>query len=90
MLTRFLISLIRFYQRGISPLKPASCRYHPTCSHYARRAIEAHGPGRGLALALRRVLRCHPWGGMGYDPVPLHSGAAGSDDQGTEVVGVKS
>ncbi len=90
MLTRFLISLIRFYQRGVSPLKPASCRYHPTCSHYARGAIEAHGPGRGLGLALRRILRCHPWGGMGYDPVPLPSGPEPRNDQSARGVGAKS
>jgi len=88
-LTRLLISLIRFYQRGISPLKPPSCRYHPTCSHYAREAIEAHGPARGLGLALRRVLRCHPWGGKGYDPVPLPSVPEGADTGRPQAMGAK-
>ena len=61
---------IRFYRRFLSPLKPPSCRYYPSCSHYAAEAVERHGPLRGLGLAARRLLRCHPWGGSGYDPVP--------------------
>lgn len=61
---------IRFYRLAISPLLPASCRYEPTCSAYAMTAIERHGILRGLWLAVRRILRCHPWGGAGYDPVP--------------------
>ena len=65
-----LIAPIRFYQRFISPLTPPSCRYTPTCSQYAIEAIRRHGPIRGLYLAIRRLLRCHPWGGYGYDPVP--------------------
>lgn len=65
-----LIAPIRFYQRFISPLTPPSCRYTPTCSQYAVEAIRKHGPIRGLYLAVRRILRCHPWGGSGYDPVP--------------------
>ena len=65
-----LILPIRFYQRCISPLLPAACRYTPTCSQYAVEAIQRHGPIRGLWLAIRRILRCHPWGGSGYDPVP--------------------
>lgn len=65
-----MIGAIRFYQRGISPLGPPSCRYHPTCSQYARESIETHGPVRGSSLAIRRILRCHPWGGSGFDPVP--------------------
>jgi putative membrane protein insertion efficiency factor len=62
--------MIRFYQAAISPLLPASCRYRPSCSRYALRAIELHGAGRGGWLALRRILRCHPFGGRGWDPVP--------------------
>ena len=58
------------YRYCISPLTPMSCRYQPTCSAYALEAIEAHGPVRGWGLALRRLARCHPWGGAGYDPVP--------------------
>ena len=61
---------IRLYQWCISPLLPAACRYQPTCSAYAIEAIEHHGLIRGGWLTLRRLLRCHPWGGSGYDPVP--------------------
>lgn len=61
---------IRFYQLCISPLFPPSCRFTPTCSEYARQALIKHGVVKGLWLALRRLLRCHPWGGHGYDPVP--------------------
>jgi uncharacterized protein len=64
------IGLIRVYQYGISPMLPRVCRYAPTCSEYAREAIERHGVLRGGWLAARRLLRCHPWGGSGYDPVP--------------------
>ena len=68
--SHFLITPIRFYQRYISPLTPPSCRFTPTCSQYAIEAIQKHGPLRGLYLAVRRILRCHPWGGSGYNPVP--------------------
>ncbi len=61
---------IRAYQLLIAPILPPSCRYYPSCSHYAAEAIAAHGPGRGTMLTVRRLLRCHPWGGSGYDPVP--------------------
>ncbi len=70
MLGRFLILLIRFYQRLVSPLFPPSCRYTPTCSRYGIEAIQQHGPWKGAWLTLMRLLRCHPWGGYGYDPVP--------------------
>ena len=59
-----------FYKTAISPLTPPSCRFSPSCSTYAIEAIRRHGPLRGLYLAIRRILRCHPWGGSGYDPVP--------------------
>ncbi|MBR4594692.1 MAG: membrane protein insertion efficiency factor YidD [Bacteroidaceae bacterium] len=65
-----LILPVRFYQKFISPLTPPSCRFTPTCSQYAIEAITKHGPIKGLWLAVRRVLRCHPGGGSGYDPVP--------------------
>ena len=65
-----LLLPIRFYQTAISPLLGPSCRYTPTCSEYARQALIKHGPFKGLWLAVKRILRCHPWGGSGYDPVP--------------------
>jgi putative membrane protein insertion efficiency factor len=61
---------IRAYQLLVSPLLPPSCRFLPTCSDYAFEAIGRHGALCGLALAARRLARCHPWGGSGYDPVP--------------------
>ena len=61
---------ILFYKGAIPPLTPPSCRFTPSCSTYALEAIRRHGPIYGLYLALRRILRCHPWGGSGYDPVP--------------------
>ena len=68
---RLLLALIRVYQRGISPLTPPSCKYLPTCSEYAREAIEQHGAARGGLMGLWRLLRCNPWSRGGYDPVPL-------------------
>ena len=65
----FLV-LIRFYQVAISPYTPASCRDSPTCSHYAIEALEVHGLFKGSWLAIKRISKCHPWGGNGYDPVP--------------------
>lgn len=65
-----LILPVRFYQLSISPMLPPSCRFTPTCSQYAIEALRKHGAVRGTLLALRRLLRCHPWGGSGYDPVP--------------------
>ncbi len=65
-----LILPIRFYKHFISPLTPPACRYTPTCSTYAIQAIQKHGPFKGGWLAIKRILRCNPWGGSGYDPVP--------------------
>lgn len=65
----FLIP-IYFYRYCISPLTPPTCRFTPTCSQYTIEAIKKHGPIKGLILAIKRILRCHPWGGSGYDPVP--------------------
>lgn len=65
-----LMVLIRIYQSTIGPSLPRSCRFEPTCSYYAFGAIERHGVIRGSWLALRRLARCQPWGGSGYDPVP--------------------
>lgn len=64
------LALIFFYQKCISPLFPSSCRYTPTCSQYAVEAIRKYGPFKGGWLAIKRIARCHPWGGSGYDPVP--------------------
>lgn len=64
------VAPVKFYQGAISPLFPPSCRYTPTCSQYAVEAIMKHGPLRGGWLAIKRISRCHPWGGSGYDPVP--------------------
>jgi putative membrane protein insertion efficiency factor len=66
--------MIHCYQLLISPLLPPSCRYQPSCSDYAVEAIGRHGALAGLGLALRRLARCHPWGGGGYDPVPATRG----------------
>lgn len=63
-----LIFPIRLYQVGISPLLPAACRFQPTCSQYAIEAIAKHGAVKGLYLATRRILKCHPWNPGGYDP----------------------
>lgn len=65
----FLIP-IYFYKYAISPLLPGSCRHYPTCSEYAVQAIKIHGPFKGFLLGAKRILRCHPWGTHGYDPVP--------------------
>lgn len=65
-----LLLPIRFYQYCISPLLPPTCRFTPTCSQYAVDALKKHGPVYGLWLTAKRLLKCHPWGGSGYDPVP--------------------
>ena len=70
LITYPFIWLVRFYQVAISPLKPPTCRFSPTCSTYAIEALRKYGLLKGGALALRRIMRCHPWGGKGYDPVP--------------------
>lgn len=70
MLRRLALAAIRLYRGALSPWLPPSCRYWPSCSAYAEEAVERHGAARGLALALRRLLRCHPLGGHGVDPVP--------------------
>jgi len=67
---RVLISIVSFYRRNVSPLSSPKCRYIPTCSAYALEALEKYGAGKGSFLALRRVLRCHPFRKGGYDPVP--------------------
>jgi uncharacterized protein len=61
--------LVKFYQYLLSPLLPNACRYTPTCSQYAIDAIRKYGPLKGMWMGLKRIARCHPWGGSGYDPV---------------------
>lgn len=70
LVSKLLILPVRFYQLCISPMLPRSCRFTPTCSQYAIEALSKHGPLKGSWLAIKRILRCHPWGGSGYDPVP--------------------
>jgi uncharacterized protein len=65
-----LLAVITAYQYLIRPLLGANCRFHPSCSEYAREAIARHGAARGVVLAVRRLSRCHPWHDGGYDPVP--------------------
>lgn len=65
-----VISIIKVYQKIISPLTPPSCRFYPTCSHYGVEAVEKHGALKGTYLAVKRILRCHPFNEGGYDPVP--------------------
>ena len=68
---RILIKLIEFYRAYLSGLKAApTCKYYPTCSQYAIEAIQKYGPFKGSWLTIKRLLRCNPWGGSGYDPVP--------------------
>lgn len=62
--------LIRLYQLAVSPYLPSACRYSPTCSQYSEEAIRLHGVVKGSWLGMKRLLRCRPWGGKGYDPVP--------------------
>jgi putative membrane protein insertion efficiency factor len=75
-LARVLRRLILFYRYMISPYLGTNCRFEPSCSRYGLEAIERHGAMRGCWLTVKRILRCHPWGGCGYDPVPGRDGAA--------------
>jgi putative membrane protein insertion efficiency factor len=70
MLKKIFISIIRFYQIVISPLKPPTCRFYPTCSHYGLEAVQRFGAIRGGWLAIKRILKCHPFHPGGVDPVP--------------------
>ena len=70
MARRAILGILVLYKRYVSPLLPASCRFYPTCSAYATQAIEKYGIMRGAAIAVRRLLHCHPWNPGGYDPVP--------------------
>jgi hypothetical protein len=69
-IAKLLIGVVRVYQVTISPWLGQSCRYQPTCSHYMVEAIREWGPLKGSWLGIKRIGRCHPWGGEGYDPVP--------------------
>ncbi len=69
-ITRLLAALVRGYQLLLSPLLPSACRFHPSCSNYALAALREEGAVKGSLLALRRLLRCHPWSAGGYDPLP--------------------
>ena len=68
--SKCLILIIRFYQIFVSPLTGNNCRYHPTCSAYFIKSLQIHGPIKGFVLGVKRISRCHPWGGKGFDPVP--------------------
>lgn len=70
MIARLLILIVRGWQRGPSAILPPTCRYQPTCSGYAIVALRRYGALKGGWLAAKRIARCHPWGGFGYDPVP--------------------
>jgi hypothetical protein len=74
--------VVRAYQLLVSPLLPPSCRYLPSCSDFAIEALAQHGALRGSALAMRRLARCHPWGGSGYDPVPPPNSAEPAETLG--------
>jgi len=67
---KIALLLVRFYQLSLRPLLPNACRYTPSCSEYATEAINKYGAFKGGWLAIKRISRCHPWGGHGYDPVP--------------------
>lgn len=86
MLGRILIALVRFYQLAVSPWLPPSCRFTPSCSTFALEALETHGGLRGTWLTLRRLGRCHPWGGHGYDPVPPPTATHGAPASGREEI----
>jgi uncharacterized protein len=69
-MTKLLVSLIKGYQLSLSPFFGQQCRFTPTCSHYAIEALQTHGAAKGIWLAVKRILRCHPWQAGGYDAVP--------------------
>jgi len=70
MARRFILGMIGFYRAAVSPWLGPACRFTPSCSAYAEEAVRKHGAAKGSWLAAKRLLRCHPWGGSGYDPVP--------------------
>ncbi|MBN2492378.1 MAG: membrane protein insertion efficiency factor YidD [Planctomycetes bacterium] len=72
-----IVLAIRCYQQLVSPALPPACRFHPTCSEYMLEAVQKRGPLRGIWMGIKRVGRCHPWGGSGYDPVDGGRGIPG-------------
>jgi uncharacterized protein len=70
LLVRLLVALVRVYQVALSPFFGQQCRFTPTCSHYAIEALQTHGAAKGMLLAVKRILRCHPWQAGGHDQVP--------------------
>ena len=70
LLIKPFLFLIKIYQKVISPFFPSTCRFQPTCSHYAKEALQVYGLWKGGKLALKRIFSCHPWGKSGFDPVP--------------------
>lgn len=84
LVARVLLWMLDFYQKGISPLTPPSCRFMPSCSAYAVEAVRVHGAARGGALATWRLLRCGPWTRGGWDPVPEPRGPARPDEPVTD------
>lgn len=64
------LAIIKFYQNFMSPLLPSTCRYTPTCSEYAKQSLVKHGLIKGSFISIKRIIKCNPWGGNGYDPVP--------------------
>ncbi len=80
-LALLLHGLVRFYQLVISPLLGPRCRFQPTCSHYAIEALQKHGGIKGGLLTAKRIAKCHPWGGFGYDPVPQSTDESALDEK---------
>jgi len=79
-----LVALVRLYRVAASPYLAPRCRYTPTCSAYALEALRHHGPWRGSGYAVRRLMRCHPWGGWGFDPVPPAKAATTRETAGCD------
>lgn len=86
-MARVLLTIIAFYRKVVSPFAPPACRFTPTCSAYAEEAVRRHGAARGGWLAVRRLARCHPFGGSGFDPVPETRKAQGHEDNDLSVNG---
>lgn len=81
-IAQVLLLFVRLYQVTLGPVMGGHCRFHPSCSNYAIEALRRHGALRGSWLTVRRLLRCHPFGGFGYDPVPTRSRRAGEQSKG--------